>query len=236
MATVDQDRRADQKFTALPKLEVPAADADWVATWKKLGERASKVIAELSTWSEEVCARDLATALPAGSSLFVASSRPIRDLEGFASPRSDLQVYANRGLAGIDGNISTALGIACASEGAYAVLGDLAFLHDVSALSTVDDSKLRIFVIDNNGGGIFSTLPQAGIDGFEKIFGTPHGRDIAAIATGFGATTSTVSSSLDLKKKIGEPISGLDVVVVKVPSRQENGEYLKSIYAKMESL
>ncbi|MEN9380236.1 MAG: hypothetical protein RIR99_70 [Actinomycetota bacterium] len=236
MATVDQDRRADQKFTALPKLEVPAADADWVATWKKLGERASKVIAELSTWSEEVCARDLATALPAGSSLFVASSRPIRDLEGFVSPRSDLRVYANRGLAGIDGNISTALGIACASQGAYAVLGDLAFLHDVSALSTVDNANLRIFVIDNNGGGIFSTLPQAGIDGFEKIFGTPHGRDIAAIASGFGFATSTVSSSSELKKKVAEPITGLEVVVVKVPSRQENSDYLKSIYAKMESL
>jgi 2-succinyl-5-enolpyruvyl-6-hydroxy-3-cyclohexene-1-carboxylate synthase len=77
MATVDQDRRADQKFTALPKLEVPTVDTDWIATWKKLGERATKVVAELSTWSEEVCARDLAAALPAESSLFVASSRPI---------------------------------------------------------------------------------------------------------------------------------------------------------------
>lgn len=236
MATVDQDRRADQKFTALPKLEVPAVDADWVATWKKLGERASKVIAELNTWSEEVSARDFAAALPAGSSLFVASSRPIRDIEGFASPRSDLHIFANRGLAGIDGNISTALGIASASQETYAVLGDLAFLHDVSALSTADNANLRLFVIDNDGGGIFSTLPQAGIDGFEKIFGTPHGRDIAAIASAFGISTSTVSTSADLKKKIAETINGLEVVVVKVPSRQENSDYLKSIYAKMESL
>ena len=116
------------------------------------------------------------------------------------------------------------------------MIGDLAFLHDVSALSTVDSVNLRLFVIDNDGGGIFSTLPQAGTDGFEKIFGTPHGRNIAAIASGFGATTSTVSSSADLKKKVAEPINGLDVVVVKVPSRQENSDYLKSIYAKMESL
>ena len=194
------------------------------------------MIAELNTWSEEVSARDFAAALPAGSSLFVASSRPIRDLEGFASPRSDLHIFANRGLAGIDGNISTALGIASASQGTYAVLGDLAFLHDVSALSSADNANLRLFVIDNDGGGIFSTLPQAGIDGFEKIFGTPHGRDISAIASAFGISTSTVSTSADLKKKIAEPINGLEVVVVKVPSRQENSDYLKSIYAKMESL
>ncbi len=236
MATVDQDRRADQKFLALPKIEVPAADPDWVATWKKLGERAAKVVAELNTWSEEICARELARSLPSGSTLFVASSRPIRDLEGFAPPRDGVQVFANRGLAGIDGNISTALGIASAAEQTLAVLGDLAFLHDVSALTHVGNANLRIFVIDNDGGGIFSTLPQAGIDGFEKIFGTPHGRDIAAIASAFGVATTTVTNTANLVKKVAAPINGCEVVVVKVPSRQENSEYLKTIYAKMESL
>ncbi len=236
MATVDQDRSADQKFLAIPNLEVPSADPDWVATWKKLGERASKVVSELDTWSEETFARDFAAALPTGAALFVASSRPIRDLEGFAKPRKDLQVFANRGLAGIDGNISTALGISCRSEKTFAVLGDLAFLHDVSALAHSGDPDLRLFVIDNNGGGIFSTLPQAGVDGFEKIFGTPHGRDIQAIASSFGVKTSTISSSTELAKIVTAPVKGFEIVVVRVPSRQENGDYLKSIYAKMESL
>jgi 2-succinyl-5-enolpyruvyl-6-hydroxy-3-cyclohexene-1-carboxylate synthase len=236
MATVDQDRSADQKFLAIPNLEVPSADPDWVATWKKLGERASKVVSELDTWSEETFARDFAAALPTGAALFVASSRPIRDLEGFAKPRKDLQVFANRGLAGIDGNISTALGISCRSEKTFAVLGDLAFLHDVSALAHSGDPDLRLFVIDNNGGGIFSTLPQAGVDGFEKIFGTPHGRDIQAIASSFGVKTSTISSSTELAKIVTAPVKGFEIVVVRVPSRQENGDYLNSIYAKMESL
>ena len=236
MGTVDQDRMGNQKFLALPRIEVPTADPDWVATWKKLGERASKVVSELNTWSEETFARDFAAALPAGASLFVASSRPIRDLEGFAKPRKDLQVCANRGLAGIDGNISTALGIASRSEKTFAVLGDLAFLHDVSALAHAGNPDLRLFVIDNNGGGIFSTLPQAGVDGFEKIFGTPHGRDIQAIATAFGVKTSTISTSAELAKVVAVPINGFEIVVVQVPSRQENGDYLKSIYAKMESL
>ena len=236
MGTVDQDRMGNQKFLALPRIEVPTADPDWVATWKKLGERASKVVSELNTWSEETFARDFAAALPAGASLFVASSRPIRDLEGFAQPRKDLQVFANRGLAGIDGNISTALGIASRSEKTFAVLGDLAFLHDVSALTHAGNPDLRLFVIDNNGGGIFSTLPQAGVDGFEKIFGTPHGRDIHAIATSFGVKTSTISTSAELAKLVTSPIKGFEIIVVQVPSRQENGDYLKSIYAKMESL
>ena len=236
MGTVDQDRMGNQKFLALPRIEVPTADPDWVATWKKLGERASKVVSELNTWSEETFARDFAAALPAGASLFVASSRPIRDLEGFAQPRKDLQVFANRGLAGIDGNISTALGIASRSEKTFAVLGDLAFLHDVSALAHAGNPDLRLFVIDNDGGGIFSTLPQAGVDGFEKIFGTPHGRDIQAIAKSFGVKTSTISTSAELTKVVTAPINGFEIIVVQVPSRQENGDYLKSIYAKMESL
>ena len=236
MATVDSDRTADQKFLSLPALQVPAADSDWSATWKKLAERSAKVIADLDQWSEEVFARELSANIPTGSSLFVASSRPIRDIEGFAAPRDGINVYANRGLAGIDGNISTALGIASGTENSFAVIGDLAFLHDVSALSHSADQKLRIFVIDNNGGGIFSTLPQAGVDGFETIFGTPHNRDITAIASGFGVKTSTISSLQELSESFKRPVTEFEIVVVKVPSRDKNAQYLKSIYLKMESL
>ena len=236
MATVDQDRMGNQKFLSLPQIQVPTADPDWISTWKKLGERASKVISELSTWSEETVARDIAASLPVGVTLFIASSRPIRDFEGFARPRQGVEVFANRGLAGIEGNISTALGISSRSEKTFAVLGDLAFLHDVNALSHTGNPDLRLFVIDNNGGGIFSTLPQAGVDGFEKIFGTPHGRDIQAIAKAFGVKASKVSTSAELSQAIAAPVKGFEIVVVQVPSRQENGEYLKSIYAKMESL
>jgi 2-succinyl-5-enolpyruvyl-6-hydroxy-3-cyclohexene-1-carboxylate synthase len=168
--------------------------------------------------------------------LLLTWKKPIRDFEGFAQPRKGIHVFANRGLAGIDGNISTALGIASRSEKTFAVLGDLAFLHDVSALSHTGNPDLRLFVIDNNGGGIFSTLPQAGVDGFEKIFGTPHGRDIQEIAKAFGVNASTVSTSAELSQAMTEPVKGFDIVVVQVPSRQENGKYLKSIYTKMESL
>jgi len=236
MATVDSDRVADQKFLALPTLQVPAADIDWLATWRKLAERSAKVIADLDQWSEEQFAREFARQIPSGSALFVASSRPIRDLGGFAIPRDGVSVYANRGLAGIDGNISTALGIASGSSQTYAVIGDLAFLHDVNALTHSAQTELRLFVIDNNGGGIFSTLPQAGVKGFERIFGTPHDRDIAAIAASFGVKTSTISSLKELSDNFATPVTGFEIVVVKVPTREENAELLKTIYSKMESL
>jgi 2-succinyl-5-enolpyruvyl-6-hydroxy-3-cyclohexene-1-carboxylate synthase len=236
MATVDSDRVADQKFLALPTLQVPAADGDWIATWNKLAERSAKVIADLDLWSEELFAREFAKQIPSGAALFIASSRPIRDIEGFAIPRGGISVYANRGLAGIDGNISTALGIASGSNQTYAVIGDLAFLHDVSALSHSSEAKLRLFVVDNNGGGIFSTLPQAGVKGFETIFGTPHDRDIAAIATSFGVKTTTISSVKELSDNFTKPVTGFEIVVVKVPTREENAAFLKTIYSKMESL
>ena len=236
MATVDSDRVADQKFLALPTLQVPAADGDWIATWNKLAERSAKVIADLDLWSEELFAREFAKQIPSGAALFIASSRPIRDIEGFAIPRGGISVYANRGLAGIDGNISTALGIASGSNQTYAVIGDLAFLHDVSALSHSSEAKLRLFVVDNNGGGIFSTLPQAGVGGFETIFGTPHDRDIAAIATSFGVKTTTISSVKELSDNFTKPVTGFEIVVVKVPTREENAAFLKTIYSKMESL
>jgi 2-succinyl-5-enolpyruvyl-6-hydroxy-3-cyclohexene-1-carboxylate synthase len=94
MGTVDQDRIGNQKFLTLPQIEVPTADPDWVATWKKLGERASKVVSELNTWSEETFARDFAAALPARASLFIASSRPIRDLLSLERTYRSLPIVA----------------------------------------------------------------------------------------------------------------------------------------------
>ena len=124
--------------------------------------------------------------MPDGSALFIGSSRPVRDIEAFAAPREGLTVFANRGLAGIDGNISTAFGISTQFERTFSILGDLTFLHDLSALANTLTNSHTVFIVDNNGGGIFSTLPQAGSDGFEKIFGTPHHLNVESIISGFG--------------------------------------------------
>jgi 2-succinyl-5-enolpyruvyl-6-hydroxy-3-cyclohexene-1-carboxylate synthase len=236
MATVDSDRAAAQKFTQLPAVEVAAPDAEYAQKLQKYSQRAQKLVSGISDWSEALVAREIAGALPKGTSLFISSSRPIRDIEGFAEPRSGVETFANRGLAGIDGNISTALGIASQRSSTVAVLGDLGFLHDVTGLIHNEDINLKIFVINNNGGGIFSTLSQRGVEGFEEVFGTPHNLDLIAIAKSFGVTASTVATKSELLAEIGKPVSGLSVVVVSVPDRESNADLLKGIYNSVSSM
>ena len=236
IATVDSDRSASQRFLDLPKVDVFPADHEWMEKWEKFSDRTSKVISELDAWTEPVICRKISEGLPSGQSLFISSSRPIRDIEGFAKTRGDIETYANRGLAGIDGNISTALGIASAKNSAVAVIGDLAFLHDLPGLIFRDDINLKVFVINNDGGGIFSTLPQSGVEGFEKVFGTPHGKDLSAIAIAMGIDSRRISSLKELADEISRPIIGLSVIVLEVPDRESNAQFIKQVYSKMESL
>ncbi len=236
MATVDSDRHADKRFTEIPTLNAHAASEEWLAQWKKFATRCAKNISELSGFTEATIARDLAAALPKATSLFISSSRPIRDLEGFATPRNEVTTYANRGLAGIDGNISTALGIASANKQTFAILGDLSFLHDLTGFIHHEEINCCFIVINNDGGGIFSTLPQRGVAGFEAVFGTPHGLDPAAIAASMGIKSSTITSIDGLKKVLSAPVKGISVVVANVPSRDSNADSLKAIYESMKSI
>ena len=236
MTTVDSDRAAAQKFTQLPALEVAIPDVEYAQKLQKYSQRAQKLVSGISDWSEALVAREIAGALPNGTSLFISSSRPIRDIEGFAEPRSGVETFANRGLAGIDGNISAALGIASQRTSTVAVLGDLGFLHDVTGLIHQEDINLKIFVINNNGGGIFSTLSQRGVEGFEEVFGTPHNLDLIAIAKSFGISASSVGTKSELLAEIGKPVSGISVVVVSVPDRESNADLLKGIYNSVSSM
>jgi 2-succinyl-5-enolpyruvyl-6-hydroxy-3-cyclohexene-1-carboxylate synthase len=191
---------------------------------------------ELSKWSEPLIAREIASNLPNDTAFFIASSRPIRDLEAFAFSRSGITTYANRGLAGIDGNISTATGIATHHGSAVALLGDLAFLHDITGLIHHDPVNLKIYVVNNDGGGIFSTLPQRGAPGFETVFGTPHGLNPAAIAASMGISSKTIDNANDLVKDLTTPIKGLSVVVLNAPNREANADLIKQLSEKMKSL
>jgi len=182
--------------------------------------------------TEPELAHRLFAALPGGSTLVVSSSMPVRDLESFGLPRSDPpRVVANRGANGIDGVVSTALGVALGSPGPTVVLlGDLAFLHDVSALLCASGAgpDLTVVVADNGGGGIFSFLPPATaleVPVFERLFGTPPATDVARVAEGFGwvvddlAGASADQLELVLHQRIGR---GPSVIRVGLPDRAEN--------------
>ncbi|HKY13656.1 MAG TPA: thiamine pyrophosphate-dependent enzyme, partial [Microthrixaceae bacterium] len=141
---------------------------------------------------------------PDGASLVVSSSMPIRDLEWYAPPRRGVRVLANRGANGIDGVMSTAVGVAIGSRApTVCLIGDVAFVHDTNALAGLRDRgvDLLIVVVDNDGGGIFSFLPQAEVlpeAQFEQLFGTPHGTDLAGLARAHGIRVDAVGSAGEL--------------------------------------
>lgn len=237
IAMIDINRNADQIFLAIPSVtRNNALDEAWSALWNSYADETFRLVEDLPAWSEASIARTVAKMLPNESTLFVSSSRPIRDLEGFATSRGNVETFANRGLAGIDGNISTALGIASQRSSTVAVLGDLSFLHDVTGLIGAGDINLRLLIINNDGGGIFSTLPQHNAHGFEKLFGTPHGLDPALIAASMGIPSTTIASIDDLQREVLEPVIGLSVVVANVPSREVNARMLLELYQGIESI
>ncbi|MGZ6993228.1 MAG: thiamine pyrophosphate-dependent enzyme, partial [Ilumatobacteraceae bacterium] len=182
--------------------------------------------------SEPGTARAITASVPAGGHLVVASSMPVRDVEWFGTPRGDITVHANRGANGIDGVMATAVGVALGSGAPTTVLlGDVAFCHDVSSLAALQsrDLDLTIVVTDNDGGAIFSFLPQAlalPADRFEKLFGTPHGTDIVEVARAFGLRSYTAKSAHDLAAAYDER----DISVVRVASsRSPNVEVHKAL-------
>jgi 2-succinyl-5-enolpyruvyl-6-hydroxy-3-cyclohexene-1-carboxylate synthase len=230
--TVDTERSAAQIFSEIPDCSA-TPDLHWLKLWRDLSRQAENSLH--LTWSEQSAVSTITANIPIDAALFVGSSRPVRDIEAFAKPRSGIDTYANRGLAGIDGNISCAFGIAEKYERSYAIMGDITFLHDISALVNPSDANLTIFVIDNNGGGIFSTLAQAGVDGFEKIFGTPHNLDLERVIHGFGGQVTKVKTDSDLLHVLRHEAKGLNFVVVEVPNRVTNAAVLKEITQSLVS-
>ncbi len=197
---------------------------DWLELWQSCEERAQAAIA--SVLGSEITEPWVAGAVyrhaaETGSTVFVSSSMPIRDLEWYAPALAEPPcVHANRGVNGIDGIVSTALGIAASGTRTIALLGDLALLHDVSGLVNLSDQPCHFVVLDNGGGGIFSFLPQAEStdeDTFEQIFGTPPTSDLALVARGFGLRVIDVAARTELELGLSEPAPAL--VRVRVPGR-----------------
>jgi len=205
-AWIDPDRTADVVVAADPSPVIAAlakrlagtgaSATPWLARWAHAEEVAQRAIAAALGAStgptEPGVARDVMAVLPEGSSLVLSSSMPVRDVEWFAAPRVGVDVFSNRGANGIDGVVSTAVGVALASRRPTALLvGDVALLHDTNGMlmASSRDVDLTIVVVDNDGGGIFSFLPQAtslAPDTFERLFGTPHGVDLTALAAVHG--------------------------------------------------
>jgi 2-succinyl-5-enolpyruvyl-6-hydroxy-3-cyclohexene-1-carboxylate synthase len=223
---------ADIFIEAALETAAPCAP-DWLPLWQSYEERAQTAIDGVlrDGLNEPQVARRLTRAAAAAhATIVVAASMPMRDLEWFApTVPAPPRVLSNRGVNGIDGVVSTALGVAAATgQHTFALLGDLAFLHDVSGLVNLPDLPCTFVVVDNGGGGIFSFLPQAETvppETFEQLFGTPPSSDIAAVAAGFGLNVheATTLAELDAALMLDAPTRPT-LIHVRVPGRAENVE------------
>jgi 2-succinyl-5-enolpyruvyl-6-hydroxy-3-cyclohexene-1-carboxylate synthase len=189
-----------------------AADADWLATWLDANSRAEQALDKALAGpelSEPGVARVVSQATSSlDGELVAASSMPIRDVEWFGGPV--VGVHANRGANGIDGVLSTAVGRALTGRTVFALVGDIAFVHDGNALVAIGQRNvdLRIVVVDNAGGGIFNFLPQARAltrERFEQLFGTPHGTDVVALAAAHSVDAETVFTLSELEQRLAIP-------------------------------
>jgi 2-succinyl-5-enolpyruvyl-6-hydroxy-3-cyclohexene-1-carboxylate synthase len=231
-AWADPERAADVVVRARPdewcrRATGSPADPAWCRAWADAERAAQDAIDGVLAAHPEATDPFVARTVTAGASgtLVVASSMPVRDVEWYGPARSGLRVHANRGANGIDGVVSTAVGVAVgvgAGAPVTALVGDIAFLHDTNALLGLAARQLdlTVVVVDNRGGAIFSFLPQRELlagERFEQLFGTPHDVDLAALAVAHGLPAVTVHAAADLAPALdaAHRARGTQVVVVR---------------------
>ncbi len=236
-AFVDPDRTATTYVSGLVAEDRPV-DAAWRDAWRAADATVQDVLDGAAGLTDPRVARTVVQALGEDQDLVVASSMPIRDVEWFGGPVAG-RALANRGANGIDGVVSTAVGAALAGRPTVALVGDLAFLHDTNGLlgGSGRDLSLTVVVVDNDGGGIFSFLPQAAelaSERFEQLFGTPHGLDLVAVAAAHGADAAEVTTLDALRAAVRDTSRGFRVRVVKT-DRQENVAAHQALYDAVAS-
>ena len=191
----------------------------WYAQWRhadRIARSAAAATIEAETaFLTPHLARALWEALPGDATLYAANSMAIRELDAFAGPRAaSLHLLANRGVNGIDGLLSSALGAAAAGRGPTLLwCGDLAFLHDVSGLVAGRrlNADLTVVVSNDDGGGIFEYLPVARAVPrplFERVFAVPHGIGLCEVARGFGWNATRAASAAAFVEALSQALAG----------------------------
>lgn len=234
-----------------PRWEGECDDPAWLEAWRdadrSLGRRVDRLLAQEPALTPYDVAASTFAALPAGGLLVVGASSPIRDLDLIARPTpvgSRRRIIANRGLAGIDGTLSTAIGAALGRDSTrtLALMGDLTFLHDQTAFAIGPDDPrpdLTIVVANDDGGAIFSVLEQgapAHAASFERLFGTPHGMDLASLCAAARIPHLRVTSRPELDQALASPNGGIEVIeaVVSRDGRRALDERIRALASTPE--
>ena len=218
--------------------------SEWADQWCEIDRLARETIstqlAEIEEIFEGKVFQLLADLLPDGAVLFAGNSMPVRDMDAFfPATNSSLRFLANRGAGGIDGVVSSALGAnAVGADPLVLVIGDLSFFHDSNGLLAAKQYGMdaTIILLNNDGGGIFSFLPQAEQqEHFETLFGTPHGLDPRPIAELYGATFESVDNWNQFRRALKTGISRKVLSIIEVPTeRNRNVELHRRIWRSVD--
>ena len=237
---------AKEIFDCVPNLETKI-DPAWLSQWQQLDHKAATAVATAlmpDTLTGPSAAQLVWDQTGKDDQLFVAASWPVRHLEAYAAKRDGLHVFGNRGANGIDGLISTAIGVGIGtSKRTVLLMGDIAFLHDLGGLNLGEEQaapNLTVVVLDNNGSGIFSQLEQGADEyqeHYEKVFGTPHGKDLWVIAESLGIPAKQVTTKTELKFALQsfEKTPGIKVIVCLTGQRKHENDLIKQIVAQVRN-
>jgi 2-succinyl-5-enolpyruvyl-6-hydroxy-3-cyclohexene-1-carboxylate synthase len=238
---------AKQRISGLFRIPAKQNNKAWKQVWDAAGKAAHQIVQKVLNENKEISALhvidSLMKNLPSNSHLHLASSLTARDFELLNSPElnspfslGQVSVSMNRGVNGIDGVAATAMGTALSAKTpTYAVLGDIAALHDLSsfAIPSLEAKPDITFVItDNNGGAIFSLLEQSEVKDFERVFGTPTDVNLLEVFKSLGAEVKLVSKISELEQNLGLP-KGIKVIVVKINSRTNEAMLRKQIFEEV---
>ena len=212
---------------------------EYLKIWQRLEQEGKK---QLSTAIDEAhcfegrTIRELQEYIPEDGQVFVANSMTIRDFDYFwFSGESKAVLYGNRGVNGIDGTISTALGLATNGKPTYLVTGDLSLFHDLNGLAIAKTHNLNLTIIlhNNDGGGIFEYLPQKGTKHFDYLFSTSQGLDYSGAAKLYGCGYTKISSPDELSSVLANVSQEIGVHIIEIPTNREYSRELHKKYTKV---
>lgn len=239
LGRVDPLRTASVIVDAVPDAGDVIPDPVWAARWAETDDVAARVVTEtldVEFLSGPVVARIVAQHAGAEDLLVIGPSWPVRHVSSYAGSLAATCI-GNRGTSGIDGVVSTAWGAALTRSGGttYALIGDLTAIYDRNGLlapASEPRPRLDYVVIDNDGGGIFSSLEQGAPDfaaDFERVFGTPHGADLSTLLAAPGIEVTTVDSVTGLRSALERPAEGVRVIIARCAARADEADLIRSV-------
>ncbi len=212
------------------------SDLEYVRVWQDIESNSREQLDKVQhepTLFEGRTIHMLQHIMPDEGQILVANSMSIRDMDYFwATGRSQAMVYGNRGTNGIDGTVSTALGLSTNGKPTVMVTGDLSFFHDMNglAIGKTHGMNLTIILHNNDGGGIFQYLPQKGTDDFDYLFNTPQGIDYSGLATMYGLDYVKVTTNAELERAMQQYIGAEGIHLIEVPTSKEGSRELHKVY------